>query len=137
MIEEDIDLEEPESDVDSFIADVVFADNNTFSFSLIYENSKVKYEGTFVCKVPSIHDMITIGKNTALEFQGVSQMAGIPTEIYNMAYHFATLKVVLVKYPDWFKLNELVDIRLLEVIYGKYIIAVERFRDETFIRPSK
>jgi hypothetical protein len=87
------------------------------------EMKKIHYTGTVVFKRPTMMDYLKIGgaKAELLRKAGVTDMEIIDTSIKALAHIMSTLKIVIVKAPEWLiDLGKLDEVDLLYYVYGKY-----------------
>ena len=126
--------EEKEFDV----TEIVLSDKKLFEIPITFiDVDDQKKTAKFVFKLPNIQDMIRIGIIETQLLEDSKNIAEVSQYILNVAYFVATLKVCLVECPAWFDIDENDDIDLLEVLYDKYTLVVERFREKRKIVVSK
>jgi len=132
-------MEALRSELDQFnVDDIIVGKDKRFTFSVTYTDyDSQKYEGSFQSRVPSIGDIIQIGILESSYYSGVTNRATLSPEIQNIAFMKATLKVLLVNWPSWFKIEELDNLALLESIYVQHALVVESFRKNSKIEFNK
>lgn len=115
---------------DTLADEAMVGKDKRFTFRIIYTDSfGQKEEGEFISRVPSVKDIIQIGIEESNLLIGTGNADAISIQITNMAFMMATLKICLVDYPSWFNLNDIDDLSLLEVVYTKHALVVDRFRN--------
>jgi len=90
-----------------------------------------QYTGLVVFKRPTMKDFMRMGaiKSEILRLSGVVDVKFVDDSIKQMALVMATLKVVVVKYPEWLaKLDDIEEPDLLFHVYDKYEEWLDSFR---------
>jgi len=108
------------------IADQLLVGNDeqlTYEMDLIV--GKRNFKGQFTLRRPSVYDQTRIGIRIG-ELMSAPGPDGYPRRVYTDFYHenlalmLATLEVVIVKHPQWWKIDEVRDEELLAALYAQY-----------------
>lgn len=127
-------VEEKEFDV----TEVVLSDDKRFTIPITFiDADNQKKTSNFVFKLPGVQEMIRVGVIESQLLADSKNISEVSQYIQNVAYFVATIKVCLVECPAWFNIDENDDLDFLEVLYDKYILVVERFREKRKIVLSK
>ena len=122
------------NDLEFNVDDILVGKDRKFSFKTTYTNSfGEKVEGEFISHIPSISEAISIGIIESNQYAGATDRSAIPVDIQNLAFMKATLKVCLVNWPSWFKIEELDDVKLLEAVYVQHTLVTNSFREKSKI----
>lgn len=106
--------------------------NNTHTFSVDIKTPRRKYEGTFTIKKLSVREIAQMGvrrvqMNGGLHYDSSNPGKGLDpmTDEFNAV--FAHLELAIVKYPDWWDLDELADFSVVSAVYQEVLDFESRF----------
>lgn len=120
------------------VTEIVLSDKKLFEIPITFiDVDDQKKIAKFVFKLPNVQDMIRVGIIESQLLEDSKNLAEVSQYILNVAYFIATVKVCLVECPAWFNIDDNDDLDLLEVLYDRYTLAVERFREKRKIVVSK
>jgi 5'-3' exonuclease len=104
------------------------ADNNlhTFSINFYSEVDDRRYQGTFTVRKLTIRDMTQLGVRRTqlcggLHYSPSTPGQGLDIDTYTINSMVAQLEISLVKYPDWWNIDQLTDLAILSDIYKEVV----------------
>lgn len=106
---------------------------HTFTINHTSELDTQTYAGVFTCKKRSIQDNARLGVritqlNGGMHYDDDKPGYGVDSNTYSLNYMIAVLELGLVNKPDWFDLNNLVDMDLLTLVYKEVADFEAKFR---------
>jgi hypothetical protein len=99
---------------------------HTFSIDYYSEVEDRRYQGTFTSKKLSIKDMTQLGVRRTqlcggLHYSPETPGHGLDIDTYNINGMIAQLEISLIKFPDWWNLDQLTDFEVLSEVYKEVI----------------
>lgn len=86
-------------------------------------------KGDFTCHYPSIMDEIKISMKASQILEG-ADMSTLPGVVVDQAYNMASCDVLLTDYPDWFNLETLDNIEVLNKVVEEMANFASDFRGQ-------
>lgn len=93
-------------------------------------------EGDFICKYPSVLDSLKIQTMASKLLEGTDLESLLESAVLQ-AFKIATNEVLLIKRPDWYKVDDIDDFDTINAVYEEVKNFADTFRKEMYNKEDR